>query len=157
MLWFLVYLSLQDGNLTVPHTYLTCPTWISAFPATASISLPLFFMKVWHFNQLESCISISECHLDCCSCLHSHLVYYFFYTLNLSLSICMLCTCSMVVYVCLYLLTWDFLLLTPCNVIGLLYNNKEAIYFYATLLTAYIKSAFVWICSKLAKLHMTTV
>ena len=38
--------------------------------------------------------------------------------------------------------SWHSLLLTPCNVIGLLCSKKAATYYYTTLLAAYIQVCF---------------
>ena len=48
-----------------------------------AILLPLIFLLVWHYGWLGSCFCISEVHHDHYSCLHSHLVNYFFYAFGI--------------------------------------------------------------------------
>ena len=59
-----------------------------------------------------------------------------------AISVCIVCTCFIIAFICLCLPSWDFLLLTPCNVMGLLFNNKDAAYYQITLLPGYIQVCF---------------
>ena len=59
------------------------------------------------------------------------------------ISVHMQCTFFMIALACLCLPSWDFLILTQCNVMDILCNNKDAVYYYhTTLWTAYIQVCF---------------
>ena len=60
-----------------------------------------------------------------------------------AITVCMLSACYMVDFVCLHLCSLNLYLPKSCNVIGLLCNNKDAVYYYTTLLTAYIEGSFL--------------
>ena len=74
--------------------------------------LALIFLLVWCCDWPGSCLSLSECHHDCCSCLHSHLLYYVFMLSKTTSSVGMLCdfyiTFYIVAFVCLHLPSWYF-------------------------------------------------
>ena len=50
--------------------------------------------------------------------------------------VCMLYNYYIIAFVFLCLPSWDFLILTPFNLIGLLWNDKDAVYYYNCLYTS---------------------